>query len=311
LPVDLKREILKINSQYGVALNVDALAKGILNLAGTNKALRAQVNNLQNILAILNALPKSAAIYLVEKLGKLPVIQENMLAILQALPRSGAKSLSVALANTPGMQRPEVQEWLESIHLEGGKELCYAVLPRYAVVPYAVRPHIPLQPFAEMLKNPNIDVNCKLGRDEHNALMLVSFVGDADKVAHLLAAGADLNARNVLGQTALIIASGRWSIESLKLLLEAGSNVNATTRAGETALMVASKHGRLDAVKLLLEAGANPAAEDATRKSALTYAIKHARGQPKDLTDYSEVIQLLKDALKMQNEAQKRAAKKR
>ena len=73
----------------------------------------------------------------------------------------------------------------------------------------------------------------------------------------LVEKGADVNAINYEGETALMIAVDAGdNPEVVKLLLEKGADVNARTKEGETALMIASKRLRLDAIKLLKAHGA-------------------------------------------------------
>lgn len=248
LPIELKRIILNINSHYAPALNINALAKGILNLAGTNKTIRAQINNLQNIFTILNALPKPAAIYLVEKLGKLPVIQENMLTILQALPKSGAKYLAQALADTPGMKKNEVEKWLQSFELQNSQELSTAIFR--AATPSDAN----FNAIKKILENPNIDINKPDGSGK-TPLIFASIICYPEVVSSLLEAGAYPNTTDADGYTPLM--SIRRNVpEVVKLLLSAGANVNAKNKKGETALMLFSISGYQEIVKLLLAAGA-------------------------------------------------------
>jgi ankyrin repeat protein len=89
-------------------------------------------------------------------------------------------------------------------------------------------------------------------------LMYAVLYGDTDSVRRLLAAGADANARNEAGATAL-----HWAIDDLektRLLLKAGANANARSDDGRTPLLGATmRAGSADVVKLLLDNGAEPA----------------------------------------------------
>jgi uncharacterized protein len=99
-------------------------------------------------------------------------------------------------------------------------------------------------------------------------------------VLYLLSRGANLNARDRYGNTALIAASCECAVatmndayDAVKLLLEKGADVNAHSNDGTTALMnAAGGFGGSAIVKLLLEHGADPRARDAQRKTALDYA---------------------------------------
>jgi ankyrin repeat protein len=67
----------------------------------------------------------------------------------------------------------------------------------------------------------------------------------------LLDKGADLEARDQYGATALIIAASEFRTELVKLLLGKGANVNTKDRNGWTALMWATSMGHTQIVKLL------------------------------------------------------------
>lgn len=278
LPADLRQEIQRhIITQPGGALNVDALAKDILRLAAINKAWRSTVNNLNNILIILKSLPPSAAVYLVEKLAQLPIIQENMLKILQTLPRSSAKQLGQVLANTASMKRKDVKDWLDSIQLVNGQELFNALnneIPDTALI-------------TRLLSNPNIDVNHKnttpimdqgLGL---TPLMIASVWGHSDIVRQLIAAGADVNAK-IHNVSALFAATGDGRSEVVALLIAAG--VDPFPR-----------------FKMISD---DPAITELNGKSALDYAHKQAHfyKSPERARKYEEIIKLLENAEKVHKE---------
>jgi ankyrin repeat protein len=81
---------------------------------------------------------------------------------------------------------------------------------------------------------------------------------DADAVRALLRQGADVNAAQADGMTALHWAGMNGDAELAKMLIYAGANLNATTRHGDhTPLHVAARYGRGPVVTVLVEAGAN------------------------------------------------------
>ncbi len=83
---------------------------------------------------------------------------------------------------------------------------------------------------------------------------------------------ADVNARNEFGWTALMMAAGSGTAESVKALLDAGADVNARDKDGRTALMRAASggtaYGTAESVKLLLDAGAHVNAREGLIKHA-------------------------------------------
>jgi len=96
--------------------------------------------------------------------------------------------------------------------------------------------------------------------------------GDTARASQLLAAGADVNARDAYGATALINAAYSGNAEMVEALLAAGAEVDAKDELGWTALMKACHNADLDRgfpdiVKRLIAAGA-----DANVK--ITYGIR-------------------------------------
>ena len=71
----------------------------------------------------------------------------------------------------------------------------------------------------------------------------------------LLAARADVNAKNNNGDTALMYAVSGDHAEVVQALLAARADVNAKSRKGWTALKIAQVAGHTRMVKLLRQAG--------------------------------------------------------
>ena len=97
--------------------------------------------------------------------------------------------------------------------------------------------------------------------------------GDLEAVRTLLRDGADVNAAQGDGMTALHWAALRGDAEMVSVLVYAGANVASTTRLGAyTPLHLASRDGRADAVTLLIEAGGNANATTTTGVTPLHLA---------------------------------------
>ena len=110
----------------------------------------------------------------------------------------------------------------------------------------------------------------------------------------LLDAGANVNARNESGGTALMIAVSHRHPETIRLLLNAGANVNAKDDEGHTALMSAVHSENPETIKLLLDAGADATVQAKDGETALTALLsKYNFGYPRNRVP---IIKLLVDA---------------
>ena len=107
------------------------------------------------------------------------------------------------------------------------------------------------------------------------ALMLASKKGNEDAMNVLLSAGADQANEDVNGDSLIHYAiDGDCSKEVLQSVIELGADVNATNKQNVTALMLASNKGNIDAMNVLISAGANKTMEDANGESWIHYAVR-------------------------------------
>ena len=107
-------------------------------------------------------------------------------------------------------------------------------------------------------------------------LIRSSMFGNREAVKKLLKEGADVNAKNSDGYTALILASSNGRTEIVAMLLDAGANVNARTNTnywGSTALIRASESKHTEIVAMLLEKEADVNATDDDGDTALMRVI--------------------------------------
>lgn len=80
---------------------------------------------------------------------------------------------------------------------------------------------------------------------------------DVAAVAQLLHSGADPNARDRYGQTALMLAAHHGHDDVVATLIDAGADLNVTAKYGLSALMLAVVAGHAECARLLARAGAN------------------------------------------------------
>ena len=104
--------------------------------------------------------------------------------------------------------------------------------------------------------------------------------GDQGSVRSLLQQGADVNAAQGDGMTALHWAADRGDLEMARMLVYAGAGLQAVTRMAEyTPLHLASRAGHGAVVRALLEAGSDPAAPTASG-GATPLHLAAAAGDP-------------------------------
>jgi ankyrin repeat protein len=122
------------------------------------------------------------------------------------------------------------------------------------------------------------DVNASQG-DGMTALHWAARHGDTSTAEMLLHAGANIRATTRLGgYTPLLLASQSGQAAAVQILLKVGADPKSATATGATALMLASATGRVDAVKALIAAGADLHAKDPSRhESALMFAVANNR----------------------------------
>jgi hypothetical protein len=118
------------------------------------------------------------------------------------------------------------------------------------------------------------DVNAR-DKSGRTALMLLGDNITSDTVWDLINAGAKVNLRDNDGDTALIEAAACNNLEVVRALLDAGAKVNAKNNEGETALMQAANEGLVNNVRALILAGADINARDHEGKTAWLRALQN------------------------------------
>ena len=93
--------------------------------------------------------------------------------------------------------------------------------------------------------------------------------GDYERVKYLVEHGADVNAKNHKGKTALCHTFNVGLYEIMKYLLEHGADINAKDEVGFTALIRTCWYGNVPLMKYLVEKGADVNAKDKLGNTAL------------------------------------------
>jgi ankyrin repeat protein len=93
--------------------------------------------------------------------------------------------------------------------------------------------------------------------DGTTAMHWAAYRDDLETAKALVRAGADVKRANRYGVAALSLACTNGNAAMIELLLRAGADPNTSLPGGETALMTAARTGRLEAVKTLLARGAD------------------------------------------------------
>mmetsp|Transcript_6413 Transcript_6413/g.13642 ORF Transcript_6413/g.13642 Transcript_6413/m.13642 type:complete len:171 (-) Transcript_6413:373-885(-) len=105
-------------------------------------------------------------------------------------------------------------------------------------------------------------------------LMEAAHMGDADKVKELIAGGADMNAQDEYGWTALRFAVRSQRFIAAQKLAKAGADVNLASKSGRTPLMSAAGNRLEEMVSFLMKNGADKTIKDSSGQTAYDIASR-------------------------------------
>ena len=124
----------------------------------------------------------------------------------------------------------------------------------------------------------NTLVNTRDASTGETALHIVAKRGDTPYLTFLLSRGADPNARDGKGNTAMLLAVSGGYEQLIQPLVAAHANLNLANSSGETPLILAVQRRDLTMVRDLLTAGGDPDQADVIAgKSARDYATLDPR----------------------------------
>jgi hypothetical protein len=126
---------------------------------------------------------------------------------------------------------------------------------------------------------------------ENTPLHSTVHYGDLEMIQGLLECKADLNARNIYGDTPLLFALALGSLEDpevAQFLLVHGADPNACTNERSTPLHFASEYGNVEIARVLIEHGADVEVKDVEGKTPLVLASEGG---------HEDIIELLRASL--------------
>jgi thiosulfate/3-mercaptopyruvate sulfurtransferase len=201
--------------------------------------------------------------------GALHVTSANLSAVLSAT----AKTRPVLIYCYHGNASREYAQILSDFafpdvySLDGGYEAWRNRSPANAPTAIAAE----LQQWLAAQQLPPTDINAVIA-NATTPLMKASQQGDGRIVRMLIAAGAQVNARNADGNNALWLACVGDHLDMIEMLVDAGIDINNQNDNGATPLMYAASSGKTAVVERLLARGADVTPETLDGFSALDLA---------------------------------------
>lgn len=131
----------------------------------------------------------------------------------------------------------------------------------------------------DMLAKAGADLDAR-DKDGSTALMIGSRLKHAARVERLVELGADVSAVNNRGETALMYACASGDPESALALLNGGADPNRSTATGLTPLMLAVQFGEPICIRLLISRGADVNARSVEGWTPLLLARSTSSAEP-------------------------------
>ena len=191
------------------------------------------------------------------------------------------RDLKQLLSFQVGCSRFQQRLFSDEVELQDDMPLRPLPSVQLVILPFCVSDEIAEEELVVSCRENNlIDVERLLQRPQDpngGGLVVAAKNGHLEVVRLLLEAGANKDAANRFGDTALMIAIKNGSRKVVQLLTDAGADKDAAKGLGAAALMIAAESGHLEVVRLLLEAGADKDAATQDRQTALMFAAENNR----------------------------------
>lgn len=131
---------------------------------------------------------------------------------------------------------------------------------------------------------------CKKKEEEETSILMAARQSDATIIQKLL---ANVNDKDSIGQTPLIIAAQHGHLNVVKMLLSTVNvDIGHRNEFGENAAIMAAQEGHFEVLKMLVEAGINVTEPNANGETALQLAIQLRAGK--------EVVEFLETTFNIQ-----------
>jgi ankyrin repeat protein len=132
------------------------------------------------------------------------------------------------------------------------------------------------------------DIEARNDKGE-TALLVATHADNVEAAAALIAAGADVNAKDGIEDSPYLYAGARGHLEILRLTLAHGADLKSINRYGGTALIPAAERGHVETVHTLIDAGIDVDHINRLGWTALLEAIILADGGQR----HQEIVDLL------------------
>lgn len=124
------------------------------------------------------------------------------------------------------------------------------------------------------------------------ALLAATHANAVDAAKILIEAGSDVNAKDNINDSPYLYAGARGHLEILRMTLAHGADLESTNRYGGTALIPAAERGHVEAVRALIEAGVDVDHVNNLHWTALLEAIILGDGGAR----HRQIVELLVNA---------------